>query len=343
MKSWFFIVLFILLIVTLTPACAFEIRNGDNIVIDTPIQDDVLASGGSVIINAPVKSLTFAGGTLTVNAPIEENLIAVGGQILVNSPVGVDLVAAGGQIDITSDVGGKILATGGHVTVNGKASNVAVSGGKVNLGSSSHVTKDAIISASDYTSSGKVEGKITADMDKKESGSSFNIQKVVSLISTIVVVMKILFAIGMLILGIILIRLIPTPFREVAGNVQNNALISLVFGIAGIIIAFILILILLVTLVGIPIAIFIGLILLIWLMVSTLFVGAALGSFITEKMGKEYSLMVSFIVGFVILEIIFLIPILGFLLEIIAVLTGLGAIMMTVWKKIESQNCMFHA
>ena len=328
----------ILLLVIITPICAFEMRDGDSIVIDTPIQDDLLVSGTSVTINAPVKSVTFAGGTLIVNAPIEENLIAAGGQILVNAPVGFDLIAAGGQIHMTSDVGGKVLAAGGDVTMNGDASNVGISGGSVHLGNSSHITHDALISASSYSTGGEVGRYLITEGYKEGFGPSLDLQKVISLISTIVLVIHILLAIGMLILGIILIRLIPTWFREVADTIRETTLMSLVFGIAGLIIACILILILLITLVGIPIAITLGMMLLLGLMVSTLFTGAALGLLITEKMGKDFSLIVSFAIGFVILEIIFLIPILGFFLKIIAVCTGLGALLMTAGKNIVPQT-----
>ncbi|MFH0968851.1 MAG: hypothetical protein V1862_14325 [Methanobacteriota archaeon] len=338
MKYQLLFTTFILVLLILTPVYAFEIREGDTIIIDTPINDDLLISGGTVTINSPVKSLTFAGGTLIVNAPIQENLIAAGGQILVNAPVGVDIIAAGGQINITSNVSGKILAAGGHVTMNGDASNVAISGGTVNLGNTSHVSGDALISASGYTTGGLVEGNLTAEGDKGGFGPSFDLQKVISIISTIVMVMQILFAIGMLILGIILIRLIPTQFREVTSTIRNSPLMSLVLGIAGIIFAFILIMILLITIIGIPIAVLIGLILLIGLMISTIFTGSALGTFITAKMGKEYSLIMSFLIGFVILEIIFLIPIVGFFLEILAVFIGLGALIMTTRNIIESQN-----
>lgn len=328
----------ILVMLVLAPVYAFEIRDGDTIVIDTPIPDDLLVSGGTVTIEAPVKSLTFAGGTLIVNAPIEKNLIAAGKQIVVNAPVGVDIIAAGGQIDITGDVGGKVLAAGGQVAMNGEASNVAISGGTVNLGNSSHVTGDALISASGYNTGGQVGGKLTAEGERGGFGPSFNLQKVVSLVSTLMMVMQILFAIGTLILGIILIRLYPTLFREVAGTVRDRTLMSLVCGIAGIIVSLILMVILLITLVGIPIAVFIGLVLLMGLMTSTLFTGAALGLFISEKIGRDSSFTLSFIIGFVILEIIFLIPFLGLIVEILAIIIGLGALMMTTRGMTGSQN-----
>ena len=335
MKYQIIIAVLIVLIFCMIPVSAFEVRDGDSLVISTPIPDDLLISGGTVTINAPVKSVTFAGGTLIVNAPIDENLIAAGGEIQVNAPVGADIITAGGKIDLNNEVGGKVLAAGGQVSMNGKTSNVAVSGGKVIMGNSSHITGDALISASGFTPGGQVDGKLEVNSNKQGVSPSLNIEKVGEVISTLILVIHILFAIGMLILGIILIRVIPGPCKAVITTIREKTLISLIFGIVEVIIAAILILILLITLVGIPIALVIGLTTLIGLIIAPLFTGAALGTVIIEKMGKNYSLILSFALGFIILEILFLIPILGFFIEIIAVFIGLGALMMTIWDGIE--------
>lgn len=328
------LLLFMLIII---PVSAFEIREGDSIVISSPITDDLLVSGGTVIINAPVKSVTFAGGTLIVNAPVKENLIAAGGEIQVNAPVGTDLIAAGGRININNDVGGKVLAAGGQATMDGKTSNLAVTGGKVNLGTASHITGDALISASDFSAVGKVDGELKTDSERGSEKPSVtnSMETTISLIFTI---LSVLFAIGMLILGVILIRIMPGPFTAVTANLGENALISFIFGVAGIIISVILILILIVTIIGIPIALLIGLATLIGVITSTLFTGSALGSWIAGKTGRKLSITWSFVVGFIVLEILFLIPILGFLLYMIAICAGLGALLMTTWKAVETQT-----
>jgi hypothetical protein len=336
MKVPFVFFAIILIFFMSSPGMAFEIREGDNIVISEPVSDDLLISGGTVTINAPVKSLTFAGGTLTVNAPIEQNLIGAGGQILVNAPVGTDIIVAGGQITINGDVGGKILAAGGQVSINGKASNVAISGGSANLGEKSHITGDALIGASDYTATGIVEGKLDAEADRGEK-SSFDISALVSALVTAIAVIQILCAVGMLILGIILMYLIPAPITRVVSTLREKTLLALVFGIAELILAGLVGIILLISIVGIPVAMFIGLSTMTGILLATIFTGAALGTFITEKLEKNYSLVISFIIGFVLLQIIFLIPILGFIIEVIAVFIGLGALFMTVWEKIEQQ------
>ncbi|MBP9009611.1 MAG: hypothetical protein KBG16_13315, partial [Methanospirillum sp.] len=83
------IMILIALIITagliISPVTAFDTRSGDNIVINEPIDDDLVASGGSMIVNAPVKSITWAGGTLIINEPVEKNLIAAGATIQVNA------------------------------------------------------------------------------------------------------------------------------------------------------------------------------------------------------------------------------------------------------------------
>ena len=72
MKTLLFSIGIILILLIIVPGSAFVVREGENIVIDTPVYDDLLVSGGTVTINAPVQSLTFAGGTLTVNAPVRQ-------------------------------------------------------------------------------------------------------------------------------------------------------------------------------------------------------------------------------------------------------------------------------
>ena len=312
----------ILCLLCIMQASAFEIREGDSITISEPVDDDLLISGGTVTINAPVRSLTFAGGTLVVNAPVKENLIAAGGEIQVNGPVGTDAIAAGGRIDLNGDVGGKILAAGGAVTMNGKTRNFAVSGGKVVMGSSSHVSGDAIIGSSDYTPGGMVEGKITTETHDTPDTT----EKVGDLLSFLFTVIQILFAIGMLILGIILILLIPGPVTRVTSALSTEPLLSLIIGIASLIIAGILSLILLVTIIGIPLAVMIALVTLIGLMLSSLITGAALGSLIAEKSQRPLSPLISFVIGFIILQILIFIPILGFFVNMAAVFLGLGAL-----------------
>jgi len=322
----------VLLMLLLIPVSAFDIREGDTIVINDPVSDDLMVSGGTVTINAPVKSLTFAGGKLEVNAPVDENLIAAGGEISVNAPVGTDLIAAGGRVVIDADVGGKVLAVGGQAVMNGQTSNIAISGGKVLLGKASHITGDALIGSSDYVAEGKIDGEVRTDTDDETIPDQTD-----ALLSGIITILSILFSIGMLIAGIIMIRLIPHSWKTVTSDLQESAVMAVIIGIAGIIATGVLVILLMMTIIGIPIALISGLIFLIGLIISTLVTGAAIGSCIAEKAGRELSPTISFMIGFIILEILCFIPILGILIKMIAICAGFGALLMATRTAVISQ------
>lgn len=325
------IILMIIMGCIIIPASAFENRSGDTIVIDEPIDDDLLASGGSMIVNAPVKSITWAGGTLIVNEPVETNVIAAGGTIVINAPVGVDLLAAGGSIDINSDVGGKVMVAGGSVSMNGNTENIAASGGTVILGKNTIISRDAIIGSSGYTTQGIIKGNLTVESDEKEVDYS----GIGEAIGAMITLTQIIFTIGLLILGVILIKIQPEFFSSVFKKGREAPLPSFIAGILVIFGSFILCVILLITIIGVPISIFIGLLVCAGILISSIISGGALGGYIFEKMDKENHLLISFISGFIILNILFFIPILGFVLWVISLFIGSGALFL---KALDSMN-----
>lgn len=332
------LIIFMLAITLLaSPVSAFETRSGDNIVIDEPIDDDLLASGGSLIVNAPVKSITWAGGTLIVNEPVKTNVIAAGGTIQLNAPVGTDLIAAGGNIDINGNVDGKILAAGGSVIMNGNTDNIAATGGTVILGKNAVISRDARISASGYTTQATIKGNLTVEDEKKtHPGTGFLALK--EAFNTIITLMMLLCFIGFLILGILLMKLCPGLFESITGTGRNQALLSIGAGIIGVICCLILFVILLITVIGIPIALFMMLLAIAALMISPIVAGGVLGTWILEKAGKNMGLVWGFVIGFIILNILFLIPFLGVIIWIIALLLGFGAILMTFYQAMKNPD-----
>ncbi len=313
------------------PVMAFDSRSGDNIVINEPVDDDLIATGGSMIVNAPVKSITWAGGTLIINEPVEKNLIAAGGTIQVNAPVGTDLLAAGGNIDINGDVGGKIMAVGGSVTMSGNAENIAASGGTVVLSKNTVIRKDAMISASGYTTQATILGNLTVE----EGGSGdtgFQMKKIGDMIGAFISLVMILSFFGFLILGIIFVKLCPAFHAALVKTGKEKTLLSFIAGIAGLVIGGILCIILLITIIGIPLAILICLLILIGLLLANILSGALVGEWIQQLAKKDVSPLWGFLVGFVILNALFFIPFIGFFIWIIAILLGFGMMVLTCYE-----------
>lgn len=316
-----YLVLILLLIAIPLPALGLELRNGGEVTIDQAIDDDVFASGGMITIGAPIGSLVAAGGQITVNAPVKG-----------------DVIAAGGQITINSDVGGKVVAAGGTITVNGRVgTNVILTGGTITLGSSSSVARDALLSGGSVTNAGTVEGKLTVRANSfVNEGSAgtldVELREPSHPVSFFLSVFSILFTIGLFILGLVLIRFAPGPYRLVEAEIASSPLVKAAIGFGSLIAGFVLLVLLAITLVGLPLALLLGLFMAAGLLLSTLFVSPALGRWIAGLLKHPVSDYLAFVLGFVVLALLTLIPVAGAIILVVTVSLGFGAILSAVWN-----------
>jgi cytoskeletal protein CcmA (bactofilin family) len=325
MKRFAVLVLLLLFVALPLPALGLVSRNGGTVSVSEATDDDVFATGGTISVDAPVGSLVAAGGQITVNAPVKG-----------------DLIAAGGQVTINSDVGGKVVAAGGSVILNGKVgTNAVLAGGNVQLGPSSSVSRDAMVSGGSVTNAGKVTGKLSVranSFDNRGTAGSLEVElQNRGPMAAIVSVFGILFTIGLFILGLILIRFAPGWYRKVEAELVSGWIVKLVAGFVALIAGVIVIILLAISLVGLPIAIGIGLLYLGGLLVSTLFSSLVLGGKVAGLLKREVSDYVAFTIGFVILNLLYRIPFLGTIILAIAVSLGFGALIFTGWK---NRSCL---
>lgn len=113
---------------------AIRIRSGKNLVINTPVYEDMYIAGGEVIINAPIYGdLIVTGGTVTINDSIANDILAAGGTISFNGYVGDDIRCAGGKLFILNSVAGDVVAAGGNITIGKEAviGNLVSAGGEI--------------------------------------------------------------------------------------------------------------------------------------------------------------------------------------------------------------------
>jgi hypothetical protein len=314
-------VLIAVLAILLLPAGVFALdtRSGGEVVISSPVYDDLFASGGTIILNAPVDSAILAGGTIVVNAPVKGDLIAAGGTIMVNS-----------------DVGGKIVLAGGSVLVNGSVgTNAIAAGGEVTLLPGATITRDALISGGTVKNEGYVEGSLTVDANQFQNvghagTTNVHINEDSGVLPAIFVTLSLLFALGMFILGLILLKTMPSRFFSVTREVKKSPVIKTVIGFIGLLIGVIGLIILAITVVGLPLALLAGMVFLIAILLSTLFVAATLGEVIAMHAAPGLSEWQRYVIGFVILYILFYIPLIGPVVLVIAVSLGFGAFLYTL-------------
>jgi hypothetical protein len=313
------IVLFALLAVLILSSGATALRtfSGANVYIDTPVDDDVFASGSVVNIDAPVSSATVFGGTINVNAPVAG-----------------DLIVAGGQVTVNSHIGGKIMAAGGNLNIGGNISkNALLGGGQVDIRPGTIIGKDAIIYGGTVNNAGLVEGNLTVSASKFENtGSARRVE--FHQIKTQkdepdypVNPFSVLMTLGYLIAGLILLRFFPAIFSTIDAEVKSSTAVKTIAGFVLLIAGMILILLVAMTMIGIPLALIMASLFMLAVMLSGIFVAFSLGRAVFDLLKFKTNDMVVFLIGFLILAGLFYIPIAGGLIKLVAISLGFGAIL----------------
>jgi hypothetical protein len=313
---------FALFLIMLIPAgvSALVTYSGGQVIISEPVNDDVFVTGGTIVVDAPIYSLIAAGGTVEINAPVRG-----------------DAIAAGGKVDVNGDVGGKVVAAGGTVNINRRVgTNAVLAGGQVNIGKDAVIFRDAMITGGQVAHAGQVAGNLTAraqSFDNSGTAGKLDIQlsepnKELSFIFTL---FGIVFSLGMFILGLVLLHISPKWFLAVEDEVRKSALVKTISGFFGIIISFIALILISITIVLLPLAIALWAVFLIGLLLSTLFVSLALGRIIARYTKWAAPAWQMFTGGFIILSVVFRIPVLGILVLIISVSLGTAALFWTIY------------
>lgn len=307
---------------------------GGNVVFNGSIDGDLLVAGGTVVIAGHLsRDLRVVGGTVTVTGTIDGNVTAVGGTVQINNSakIGSSVVAAGGtvnllaavpkgatlaggQIDIDNSIGKDLLATGSQIDL----SSNAVVGGNLKYWSNQTASIDP---------AAKVHGQTYHyALPKNENQGSF---EKLSTLRGVNITFKIFALLSALVVGLLLLKFLPRFSSAVATDIFNKFWTSIGIGFLAFILAPITFFILLLTIIGIPLA-FIGLVLFaIDIYLTHIFVSLAIGKKLFAALGNTAKDWQALLLGLVIYCIVTLIPIVGVLVWILTGLVGLGAILIT--------------
>lgn len=357
----------ILALALIAPVAAAEFLRGNSpeVAQGETVQEDLYAAGSTVEIAGTVtRDLVVAAGELTISGAgrVDGNVNAMVGQADIRGDVGRTLRVAGGDVRISGVIGGDVVVAGGNVEIESGASvrgDVVVAGGNVDIegeiggdvrGAAGSIVIDAPVTGDVRLNSDDIElgdearvggrleytGEDEAEIDAaavvsggidREAPERFGLQD--GLLGWLTgVILRVLW---LLVAGAVLIVLLPRGCVAVANGVRHRPLPSLLFGLLTLILTPVLIVILLITVVGLPIAL-IGLVAyLAALYLSQVFVGLAIGRFILPNrwgdFGRGFNLL-AMTIGVLILAGLRLIP-LPYLSEAIAFVVaviGLGAV-----------------
>lgn len=114
------LLLLLLALSSATIASAATFRSGENYTLerDATLEDNLYVAGSAVFIDGTVAGdLLAAGGEVTVNGPVGEDAMLAGGRVSVGTDVGGDVRAVGGEVTLTGSVGGDAALAGGTLRI----------------------------------------------------------------------------------------------------------------------------------------------------------------------------------------------------------------------------------
>jgi hypothetical protein len=347
---------------------------GGTVTVNQPVSGDLTVAGGTVTVNAPVKgSLQAAGGTVTLANTVQGNVRIAGGTINVTKSINGNLVIAGGTVrvhpeaviggsvlimggDITIDgsIQGSVTVRGGTVTINGvlrgdtdiqsqtfvqnekSLGNAAIASQTISFGPNGSIAKNLKY----WSAAGKkdfstvVKGTATFDTSlainkAPEHGAAGFFAALVAAFTVYILLS------AALILGLLLFAT-KTFFRDTAKILTKKPGMSFLHGILYFLLTPIITVILLITVIGFPIALTVAFMYIISIVFAKLLTAMVLARYAETYYKKKWTDVVVFFVAlgiYIVLRLLVFIPILGWILTFIAVSMAYGAILQAKYDR----------
>ena len=150
-------------------AAAADLRQGSDVTVGSgeTVNDDIYAGAGTVSIDGTVNGSVIAGGgTITVTGTVTRDLIVGGGTINVSGHIGGSIIAAGGNVTVTGPIAQDLVVTAGRVDVGSAAiigRDLVVAGGTATI--SAPIARRVQMTSGSLTLRNRVGGDVRGRVD----------------------------------------------------------------------------------------------------------------------------------------------------------------------------------
>lgn len=261
--------------------------------------------------------LPAASASADATADGDDRIVLVGSVLVDREETAGNVVVVDGDVTIRGTVTGDLIVVSGDVTIRGTVQgNVVTVAGLATLGRAGRVEGDIVYADDEpvLTPGSQVGGEVKK-FDAADAG-------ILGAIGAFIAI-----TLSMFLLGLILLLLAPRAADAVARTARAKALVSALVGLLAFFLIPIIAFAALFTVVGIPLGIVLLLLVLPLYAISYVTAAFALGRRIIKG-----SRILAFLVGLVILQLLTLIPIAGGLIGFLAVIFGLGLLLMTLLR-----------
>lgn len=342
------------------PASALTVIEGtDTIVIEDVIEDDVYVAGSNIIIKGTVigdvvvaggivdvqgnitqdlivaagevtisgnvgDDVRAASGTLVVNGNVQDDLISFSGETTLSSTgtVGGDITSASGQLSLLGDIGGNVTGAGGEVTLGGNVGeNVDLEAGRLLVLPGAYIAGDLKYRSPE---SGDIpEGAVGKNTEFTEQEYKDDEGSVISS-----VIWWIIGYLALLLIGLLGIAIWPGRVQLITSKTPLWPGKTFLTGFAIFIASLVLVLLLFITVIGVPLGLILLMLVLTGLYIVRIFTAIWLGKYLFGKIGKEPvqepRQMVDLALGLFVLLLVGEIPIIGTLVYLAATFIPIG-------------------
>lgn len=308
---------------------------GGNVVVEGAVKGDLVVAGGQVRVTGAVSGDVMAvGGNITIEGPVGDDIRVAGGNILIRSHVADDLLVAGGTVEVAREavIGGEVRAGTGQLTIAGTTGPVYAGVGKLTLESTAHINGDihymsqemAAIASEATISGAVVHTQTQVPAAKREVKRALGVGALLSLIST-------------MIMTLLFVWVVPTKAAALAQVWRNHFGRNLLWALLFMIVTPIISVLLMISAIGLPLGF--GLLFLYIVMVYLGYLAAVIsvGTWIRQRFMPEHTRpdWVVVVFGVLVLMLVGYIPIVGWIIVALAMLSGLGALLNFDWNLIK--------
>ena len=340
-----------LTLLLITSVSALSVRTGDDIYIlpDETINDNLLV----------------AGGTVKVAGNVNGDLLVFGGKVVIQGAVKGNIIAAGGNLLITGQAKNMYIV-GGDVAINGVVSNDLLAGcGDLYIGKEARIGRDVYLGCGSARIAGKIYRDLKAGVGDlillptvlvkgsfDYSADNVNLSdkarvlgstkaydmpdygnRVSGYLEKFSITRQVLSFLAILIMGILIVVFLPKQVELINGYMRTKFWQSLGWGILTLIVVPLAIILLFITVLGIPLGLLLTIAYIFGLYLHGVFSGVIIGKWFLDKLrGSALSLIWALALGLVIIRSIDFIPVVGWWIKFVLLLWSFGAIAATRYE-----------
>jgi cytoskeletal protein CcmA (bactofilin family) len=302
------------------------VASGSQVSVSGPVSQDVVLAGGTVEVSGKTgDDLWLAGGNVRAAGPVAEDAMVTGGTVILarEAKIGRDLAVAGGQLTVDSSVGRDLKISGGTCAINGSVGgSVTASCDSLTVGPGAVIKGDLV-----YTSAKKPEISPTAKIMGRTIAKPLPARPARKCAFGCKAGFWFLRFAMLLVVGLVVIGLAPRAAERSADAVFGGFWLALLVGFIFLTVVPIAATIIMCTVLGLPLGMILLAAYLISVYVSRAFVGLAIGRWLFRRLGREsVSPYLGLLVGLIILWLLIAIPFVGWLIHLLALLLGFGAV-----------------